>query len=344
MTELWNTRIDGCPDAPILQYIGPGKTTGIYEFKLLSGAIDASTDKTRSFFSYLLVEDSADHTSLPPEALFDDLPLAGQMFPLNRWTKPRWDAQHPVVRRSVIIADVNDLIAKGGYTVVTLRTYGGGRNQLRSGEEYRLSPRLVDFNLAKVLAVLLELDLRTSSQGEVPFINLITNPREFSRAPESWGNHAAAAVKSETAMRGTFRQLADLGSVPASQLMLKDSQWRAARRIMLQRLAVVWGPPGTGKTHTLAATLLQFLRFYIGRGQKQIVFLTAMTHAAIRACLEKLSKLVKCYREIPGLDVGWLDKVKIEHVEKGGDHPLPPKDGTNSFIYAGTVYQVRFDI
>ena len=69
-----------------------------------------------------------------------------------------------------------------------------------------------------------------------------------------------------------------------------------------------------------------------------VVFLTAMTHAAIDACLSKLSQLIDRYREIPDLSAAWLDRIKVEHVVKGNDH-APPVPGLN-YVYAGTVYQV----
>ena len=70
----------------------------------------------------------------------------------------------------------------------------------------------------------------------------------------------------------------------------------------------------------------------------KVVFLTAMTHAAIDACLTKLSYLISRYREIPDIPITWLDRLNIEHVFKGNDHRPPKTDGY--YIYAGTVYQV----
>jgi hypothetical protein len=63
-----------------------------------------------------------------------------------------------------------------------------------------------------------------------------------------------------------------------------------------------------------------------------------MTHAAIDACLTKLSQLMDHYRHIPGLSTTWLDKIKIEHVVKGNDHAAPIPGF--HYVYAGTVYQV----
>jgi hypothetical protein len=49
--------------------------------------------------------------------------------------------------------------------------------------------------------------------------------------------------------------------------------------------------------------------------KRRIVFITAMTRAAIKACLKKLRNLLECYRGVSGLD--WLKDVKEEHVKMG---------------------------
>lgn len=97
---------------------------------------------------------------------------------------------------------------------------------------------------------------------------------------------------------------------------------------------------GTGKTYTIALSLLRLFdaRSRLHAGHGKVVFLTAMTHAAIEACLAKLYQLVERYREIPDLSTSWLDKIKIEHVVKGNDHNPPVAEF--DYVYAGTVYQV----
>jgi len=67
-----------------------------------------------------------------------------------------------------------------------------------------------------------------------------------------------------------------------------------------------------------------------------------MTHAAIDACLRKITYLVGCYRAIDSMPAQWLDNFKVEHVLKGNEHPAPPNAGSSAkLLYAGTVYQVR---
>lgn len=79
----------------------------------------------------------------------------------------------------------------------------------------------------------------------------------------------------------------------------------------------------------------------LGDTKRKIIFITAMTHAAIEAVLNKLSHLRTCYTSIDSLPTEWLDNVKIEHVLKAHDHPAPSQsDSSTSLLYAGTVYQV----
>jgi hypothetical protein len=65
-----------------------------------------------------------------------------------------------------------------------------------------------------------------------------------------------------------------------------------------------------------------------------------MTHAAIQACLDKLTYLTDCYHKIEGLPVAWLANVKIERVMEGSKHPAPTDNSRYTYIFAGTVYQV----
>lgn len=63
-----------------------------------------------------------------------------------------------------------------------------------------------------------------------------------------------------------------------------------------------------------------------------------MTHAAIDACLTKLRQLIEFYGQIPNLPIPWLEKLQVEHVIKGNDHPAPAPG--HNYVFAGTVYQV----
>jgi len=102
---------------------------------------------------------------------------------------------------------------------------------------------------------------------------------------------------------------------------------------------------GTGKTYTISLSLLRLLEVQAqdtARQHPTVVFITAVTHAAIEACCGKLEQLIQVYRSIKDLPTAWLDELKIEMVTKGNEH-APPK-GTSVAIYAGTIYQVGFKL
>lgn len=225
----------------------------MHSFSLISGALDMPTDKDRSFFDYILAEDcddtaagnDFDQFSLPVEALFDDLGVSGFVFPLNRYTASKWNEQHPLVQKNILVADLRNIDIQGHQTMVTLQTWGSFNMKLVKGHHYRLSPRLVDFNLTKVLSTLLELDLRigddVAAGSKIPFFQLITNPRSLIFDE---GTSSESILRTENTIQSLFRELHDLGSTAAGTLLLKSSQRLAARRILSRRLTVIWGPPG----------------------------------------------------------------------------------------------------
>lgn len=85
-------------------------------------------------------------------------------------------------------------------------------------------------------------------------------------------------------LRSTALALADAHGTTASQ--------RAAFRGVLDHdVQLVWGPPGTGKTHFLALTVLALAETHRRAGRPLRVLITAQTHTAIDNCLAKLLEL-----------------------------------------------------
>ncbi|KAF9268559.1 hypothetical protein L218DRAFT_852695 [Marasmius fiardii PR-910] len=252
LSELWKSRIEGCPDAPIIEYRSThqGGKGPEHVFHLKSGVLDMrNIDKDRSFFDYILIEDREEDEfgELPTEALFDDLGVSGLMFPLNRYTKPRWDIQHPAVKERLLVADIRDMSLSGQHTQVVLKTWSSEKLTLKFvvGNHYRLSPRLVDFNTSKVLTTLFELDLRSEEGAEVPFLKLVLDPNSFRRQAISESDKFVEnSRKAGTRLQSMFRELEGLGVEGAGPLVLKPSQNRAAQHVLSNRLSVIWGPPG----------------------------------------------------------------------------------------------------
>ena len=125
---------------------------------------------------------------------------------------------------------------------------------------------------------------------------------------------------------------------------------------LLVAIGYRWGPPGSGKSYTIALSLLRMVEVQsrtraLAPEHQQIIFVTAMTHAAIHACLSQLNKIIECYRRVPHLSLQWLDDIHIERVLVGSTHSKPKLYGVTkthvdgslkpqTWIYAGTVYQL----
>ena len=153
--------------------------------------------------------------------------------------------------------------------------------------------------------------------------------------------------------------LQDSGNTHAASLVLRESQYQACQHILANRLSVIWGPPGkdkvalvseidhsvflgTGKTYTVSLSLLRLItveRRHDGM-QPKIVFVTAMTHNAIRAIQDALFHLMEIHRSLSSMERKWLENIQIHNISRGENYPPPHKSESNVEIYAGTMYQV----
>ncbi len=99
-----------------------------------------------------------------------------------------------------------------------------------------------------------------------------------------WG--AAALAKSETTRDvGQARSCLETAGV-----RLNASQWNAWAEALAHRARLVWGPPGTGKSHTLTAVILGAFADAAARGVSLRVLLTAHTYRAIDEVLGRVTR------------------------------------------------------
>lgn len=230
-------------------------------FTIVSGTLDPRLDD-RPYYDWILVpEITKNDEGVAPEIFFHDLlrtspslttraysnpidTVCSLVFPLTRWTKDKWEQQHPLIREKCFVANVaeihvvshaNDNIDPKDELVsqAIIQTYSTYGNLLKARSLYRISPRLVDFNLARTLLNLVTLDFMQDTTTEVPFISLITDPQIFAISPTFGGKKALDA---EATINQRFNELANLGVSHAASLTLKSSQRRAARRVIGSRL------------------------------------------------------------------------------------------------------------
>lgn len=138
-----------------------------------------------------------------------------------------------------------------------------------------LMPGFLDFNTDRVLEGLARLDQRGGM-----FVELLQDP-------------ASAAV---------LPQLGDgILAGDSSVFGLTQSQAEAWDTVAASRVTSVWGPPGTGKTHFLAALVLGFCEAP-PTALPGHVLITAMTHAAIDNLLRKVVQLARALdRPVPAM-------------------------------------------
>ncbi len=81
--------------------------------------------------------------------------------------------------------------------------------------------------------------------------------------------------------------------------ILNEGQRRAWRGVFNEPLTLIWGPPGTGKTHTVAHILAAYALAAKETKKPLRILVTAFTHHAIINVLRKLAELAREYNLAP---------------------------------------------
>jgi hypothetical protein len=158
--------------------------------------------------------------------------------------------------------------SSGLITHLTLEVKSHKNQQpFQNGQKAVLHPRFTDFTSDRIVDRLGALDVRPEND----FLKLLRNPFKFS-SKES----ALAGLKPE-AMK-----------VARGNAVFTGSQLQAFKHILDRRLTLVWGPPGTGKTHFLAKTILCLAKAKEQNGKAFRIAVTAFTHAAIENLLAEI--------------------------------------------------------
>ena len=130
---------------------------------------------------------------------------------------------------------------------------------------------------------------------------------------------------------------------------MTTSQLAAFEGILDNGLRLVWGPPGTGKTHFLALSVLCLTEAYRAAGEGFRTLLTAFTHAAIDNALRKAAELQERLRIVSGsFPIRKLDDPRLAGME--GVQGIPSKVGKTGWrwsddepvsLYGGTVWKIH---
>ena len=164
------------------------------------------------------------------------------------------------------------------------------------GEEtsYLLCRRFMNYGmLARVKCELLALDADVRRGGggvaHVPaFVALLRNAAAFNEAGKSF-------------MRQHYASFPTVGADVRNGLAidffasLRQSQLETIQKMMANRLQVIWGPPGSGKTFLLAKFIakLLFCRELTARPRHLNILISANTHSAIDTLMEAVAEQLK---------------------------------------------------
>lgn len=148
--------------------------------------------------------------------------------------------------------------------VKAAKNFSGGPPQ--RGERFLLYPRFMDYNTDRIITFLEECD----RDGGGLYLEVLRDPEQ------------AAGLR---LLAGTIEREA---ATTEKALGFTGSQLRAFREIRRRKVVVVWGPPGTGKTHFLATAILGLALAHQKAGKPFRALVTAFTHNAIENLLVKI--------------------------------------------------------
>ena len=167
----------------------------------------------------------------------------------------------------------------GEYALISHESRDPLVKSLHIGAQVHLSGRVYEGNMENVVDFLRNVD---KGVAKCPILQLLQDPVAFARGPPE---PALPSAYPGNCLGGAAAAAA------AEPLGLERSQEAAFQAVISTRAAVVWGPPGTGKTHFLAVTILRLMRAAVGAGQQLHILFTSMSKAAMDELSERIDKL-----------------------------------------------------
>ncbi|KAJ9458992.1 DNA replication ATP-dependent helicase/nuclease DNA2 [Diplonema papillatum] len=164
--------------------------------------------------------------------------------------------------------------------------------RIEHGRLYRLTKRTVDFNSSKCTAAIGSL----YSAGNGPHKTLSPVLSLIGEGPVALGGGPAVALRSKSIAERVDRAL-----TCKSFGVLTASQRAAHEHAFAHRCQLVWGPPGTGKTHYVANHIVRAVFEAAACRDSFRVFVTAMTNAAIKEVMALVEKLLEALFEHPSM-------------------------------------------
>ncbi|CAG8504339.1 2545_t:CDS:10 [Diversispora eburnea] len=234
----------------------------VASFEILSGGNEVGTFESKTFKEFILVDDSQEGVM---EAIrFPDMKFQDKFYGF------------PLSVLSIVGVNENDPL----HRFIHLKGIYKKNMKADSSSIYRLYKRYLDFNLNKVLKMLVEIDEREDERSV--FLDVLKDPNK-------WGSSLSLENESKE-IKSMALELRDLFG-------MSPSQKNISAKLLDRRLQIVWGPPGSGKTHFLALFLTWYLTSLrpkpTDNNKNFLVGITAFTRAAIDNLMNRIFKVQK---------------------------------------------------
>lgn len=272
-------------------------------WELESFVDEALLDESNGFPRYLLVP--AGEAGERAQMTYDDYKHRRSLVPSGQ------------VRLAGIIGKEIDE-ASGRITHLHLKIkYQGDQTRFQTEDQAALHPRFTDFISDRIIDRLGELDIQPDNE----FLRLLRDPAGFASVKK---NIPAPAL-----------------NIARKHAEFTPSQLDAFRHFLERRMTLVWGPPGTGKTHFLAKSILCMARLCQDEKRPLRAAVTAFTHAAIENLLEEIRTHMPAFGLEKSLS---LFKLKEASTPRGrllkclGENDLCYEMDAGLLVAGGTVY------
>jgi len=262
-----------------------------------------------------------DETTMPNWLLVTDDPdgrLAQLRFPDYYYRNKQFFGKKSPHRAIVGIETVSTDSAGIPQTLQVVWNQEFSTGFAEAGRRYVMHPRFIDYNTDRVIRWLFNLD-RSSPQSLVAFLG----------SPSSPQRSLGAKVEKRAA-----------ASIPA--LSLTPSQIEAFRVLRHYENTVVWGPPGTGKTHFVGAAVAALVAAHHAERKPFRVLVTAFTHAAIENVLKSVARTLQTCFTTTNVSVWkageWRGDKKPERVTEVDPKFRNQILGQDQVVIGATVY------
>ncbi|KAJ3116288.1 hypothetical protein HK100_001105 [Physocladia obscura] len=307
-----------------LEYIGAVPNSGIifeHRFLVHSGLSTIqskyNSDESSSFemFDWILVTSNTPHATK-----FNDLLHMSQAYSHLKLN----DDEVKEFGEHVCFANISNVNDAQGTVTVKVKCAKGFKFVNGDGKRkiFDLYPRFVDFNTQKSVRGIIETEItrlkRIESNEPAPlFLRLVApETQNSSESIKTWNLKTSSQKQDsaqETILYRLYRELYDLKTLDTHSrpFHFLPSQHAAVKGAIENVVTIVWGPPGNGKTHTLALSCLRLIETSARLGRKNCcILMTAFTNAAIKTFKDKVEELLEHRKQDWFKDVSFSEWTK----------------------------------